>query len=216
MDTDGPKPPQGSRDLGPTLHGVDFVLIKPDFRIKSPWRTFLVSKHYVVGAKVSTKSWHLGASFGIAMARAVEVNMGICAACAPMMKPFTRFIRAKLFNGDTRILHSNHHSNLSFWHGSWWRTNSKDDTPQGQIVLNRNIQSVSEEKARIAGRNNIAQKDFRIPSMSLGTDFQDRVGASSRLDYDTVEELKAEWPLKDRPESDLNEKSWFRNDEESR
>ena len=118
--------------------------------------------------------------------RAIEVNMGIWAACAPMMKPFSRYIRARFFQGDSRILHPSK-SSLSFWHRSWWRpskyntSRKESDTSPPPLPPKSYIDTQHSETLEKQGKRRVRRK-FRIPSLLFGDDFQNRIANDSRLD----------------------------------
>ena len=124
-----------------------------------------------------------------AIARMIEVNMGIWAACAPVMKPFSRFIRIRFFKADSRILHPSL-TNLSFWHRSWWRPSTTDEksrsrsgdqsTANKKITVNKTV-DISHAPKRPKPSNARSARNFLIPSIVLGEEYHRNKTMTSHL-----------------------------------
>ena len=140
---------------------------------------------------------HPGVSVPNSFARMIEVNMGVWAACAPIMKPFVRFIRARYFRGDTDILHASR-STLSFWHRSWWRPStegrSSSRARRRGIPVNRTgdiIQTTGDGKSGEQRSRRGGLRRFLIPSLILGNDFENDIMADGELRSQAVRDVKA-------------------------
>ena len=123
-----------------------------------------------------------------AIARILEVNLGTIAACAPMMKPFYRYVRARIRGRHPNNIDEIHHSSsdLSFWHPSWFKPTSpsgalgketpgreESDDVSAAIGMARTTSGIvmmapEEERNMRAGERD----DPRIPSMVFGTPFE--------------------------------------------
>ncbi|KAL8788429.1 MAG: hypothetical protein Q9213_001652 [Squamulea squamosa] len=56
-----------------------------------------------------------------ALARVFEINLGIIAACIPIMKPFLRYVKARATGQDPHdILYRNQTPSVSHSHGTWY------------------------------------------------------------------------------------------------
>ena len=138
----------------------------------------------------------------------LEVNLGIWAACAPMMKPFVRFVRYRYFGKESKRSHSL--SALSFWHRSWWKPSSGLTNGNAENEARRNIDIINSKPAK---RVREEEKDIFRP-LSFGTRLQDRMMEGSRLNSQLFnfwdnESSSAHDSERTEPASDKTMSAWY-------
>ncbi|KAI4253705.1 MAG: hypothetical protein L6R42_007481 [Xanthoria sp. 1 TBL-2021] len=103
-----------------------------------------------------------------ALTRVFEVNIGIIAACAPVLRPFVRYLKARITGRDPHHILRRFPTQQS-WHTSWysrfWRSRSgaKEETSQGRGIEFGSRAKGSGKPAKAEDANNETDVTISLP-----------------------------------------------------